>query len=109
MGIEAPGIHQMCFDSIMKCEADIRQNLYQNVLLSGGNTMFRGMANRLESELTGLAPSPMKVKVLAPEDRKYSALIGGSILSSLPTFQEKWITKAEYNESGPSIVHSKCV
>ncbi|CAL2048151.1 unnamed protein product [Caenorhabditis brenneri] len=108
MGMEAPGIHQMCFDSIMKCDEDIRQNLYQNVVLSGGSTMFRGMADRLESELTELAPSSMKIKVIAPEDRKYSALIGGSILSSLPTFQEKWITKAEYNESGPSIVHRKC-
>ncbi|CAL2048149.1 unnamed protein product [Caenorhabditis brenneri] len=109
IGMEAAGIHQMCFDSIMKCDVDIRQNLYQNVVLSGGSTMFRGMANRLESELAGLAPSSMKVKVIAPEAREYSALIGGSILSSLPTFQEKWITKAEYDEFGPSIVHRKCV
>jgi actin-related protein len=46
--------------------------------------------------------------VVAPLDRKYSAWSGGSILSSLSTFQAMWISKAEYDESGPDIVHRKC-
>jgi len=50
----------------------------------------------------------VKVKVVAPPERKYSVWIGGSILSSLSTFATMWITKQEYDESGPSIVHSKC-
>jgi actin-related protein len=50
----------------------------------------------------------MKIKVVAPPERKYSVWIGGSILSSLSTFQSMWISKAEYDESGPAIVHRKC-
>eukprot|EP00694_Reclinomonas_americana_P003447 EC790066.1.p3 GENE.EC790066.1~~EC790066.1.p3 ORF type:complete len:69 (+),score=29.14 EC790066.1:178-384(+) len=53
-------------------------------------------------------PAAMKVKLVAPPERKYSVWIGGSILSSLATFQTMWITKAEFEESGPSIVHRKC-
>ena len=50
----------------------------------------------------------MFVKVTAPEQRKISAWIGGSILSSLDSFKNMWITKEEYDEEGPSIVHRKC-
>jgi len=63
---------------------------------------------RNTEELTALAPSTMKIKVVAPPERKYSVWIGGSILSSLSTFQQMWISKGEYDESGPSIVHRKC-
>ena len=54
------------------------------------------------------APSTMKIKIIAPPERKYSVWIGGSILASLSTFQQMWISKQEYDESGPSIVHRKC-
>jgi actin-related protein len=50
----------------------------------------------------------MKIKIIAPPERKYSVWIGGSILASLSTFQTLWITKAEYDEAGPQIVHRKC-
>merc|ERR1719284_1276646 len=58
----------------------------------------------MTKELTALAPSTMKIKVIAPPERKYSVWIGGSILSSLSTFQQMWISKGEYDESGPTIV-----
>merc|ERR1712096_508655 len=69
---------------------------------------YPGIADRLTKEIQTLAPSTMKVKVIAPPERKYSSWIGGSILASLSTFQQMWITKTEYDESGPSIVHRKC-
>merc|ERR1712087_463099 len=102
------GIHRLLNESIMKCDEDIRREMYTNIVLSGGSTMFRGIDNRLENELTVLAPAPAKVKVIAPPERKYSVWIGGSIISSLSTFEEMWIKKEEYDESGPSIVHRKC-
>jgi actin-related protein len=108
LGMEAAGIHETTYDSIMKCDADIRQDLYGNVILSGGTTMFPGMADRMQSELTALAPSTMKIKIIAPPERKYSVWIGGSILASISTFQRMWISKDEYDEFGPSIVHRKC-
>merc|ERR1712122_392962 len=105
---EASGIHDTSFQSIMKCDVDIRKDLYANVVLSGGTTMFQGIGERMTKELTALAPSTMKIKVVAPPERKYSVWIGGSILSSLSTFQQMWISKGEYDESGPTIVHRKC-
>jgi actin-related protein len=108
IGKEASGIHDTTFQSIMKCDVDIRKDLYSNVVLSGGTTMFQGIGERVTKELTALAPSTMKIKVVAPPERKYSVWIGGSILSSLSTFQQMWISKQEYDESGPTIVHRKC-
>jgi actin-related protein len=108
VGKEAAGIHDTTFRSIMMCEIDIRKDLYANVVISGGTTMFPGIGERLTKELSLLAPSTMKIKVIAPPERKYSVWIGRSILSSLSTFQQMWISKGEYDESGPTIVHRKC-
>jgi len=108
IGKEASGIHDTMFQTIMKCDVDIRKDLYCNIVLSGGTTMFTGISERLTKEMTALAPSTMKIKVVAPPERKYSVWIGGSILASLSTFQQMWISKQEYDESGPSIVHRKC-
>jgi actin beta/gamma 1 len=108
IGKEASGIHDCTFQTIMKCDVDIRRDLYANIVMSGGTTMFPGIAERMTKELTALAPSTMKIKVVAPPERKYSVWIGGSILSSLSTFQQMWISKAEYDDSGPTIVHRKC-
>jgi len=108
LGKEFAGVHELTFQSIMKCDVDVRKDLYGNIVLSGGTTMFPGIAERLNKEVVTLAPSSMKIKVIAPPERKYSVWIGGSILSSLSTFQTMWITKAEYDESGPGIVHRKC-
>ncbi|KAG0448040.1 hypothetical protein HPP92_028035 [Vanilla planifolia] len=107
IGMEAAGIHETTYNSIMKCDVDIRKDLYGNIVLSGGSTMFPGIADRMSKEISALAPSSMKIKVVAPPERKYSVWIGGSILASLSTFQQMWISKAEYAESGPAIVHRK--
>uniref|UniRef100_A0A8C9WXI3 Actin, cytoplasmic 2 n=1 Tax=Sander lucioperca TaxID=283035 RepID=A0A8C9WXI3_SANLU len=90
------------------CDVDIRKDLYANTVLSGGTTMYPGIADRMQKEITALAPTTMKIKIIAPPERKYSVWIGGSILASLSTFQQMWISKQEYDESGPSIVHRKC-
>jgi actin beta/gamma 1 len=108
IGKEALGVHDTMFQTIMKCDGDIRKDLYSNIVKSGGSTMYEGLAARLEKEMIALAPSTMKIKVVAPPERKYSVWIGGSILASLSTFQQMWISKQEYDESGPSIVHRKC-
>ncbi|KAI0301946.1 actin 1 [Multifurca ochricompacta] len=105
LGLEAAGIHETTYNSIFKCDLDIRRDLYGNVVLSGGTTMFPGIADRMQKELTSLSPSSIKVKIVAPPERKYSVWIGGSILASLSTFQNLWCSKQEYDESGPGIVH----
>ncbi|KAL7128270.1 hypothetical protein ABFS83_14G305100 [Erythranthe nasuta] len=108
IGKEASGIHEAVYESIMKCDVDKRKDLYGNVVLSGGSTMFSGFEDRLRKEITGLAPGGTTIEVVAPVERKYNVWIGGSVLASLSIFQEIWITKGEYEESGSEIVHSKC-
>ncbi|CAL4172053.1 unnamed protein product [Meganyctiphanes norvegica] len=108
LGMESTGIHESMYNCIMKCDVDIRKDLYANIVLSGGTTMYPGIADRMQKEITALAPSSVKIKIIAPPERKYSVWIGGSILSSLSTFQTMWITREEYEESGPGIVHRKC-
>ena len=71
IGKEADGIHQTTYQTIMACDVDIRKDLYANIVLSGGTTMFAGIGERMTKELTALAPSTMKIKVVAPPERKY--------------------------------------
>ena len=92
-GKELEGVHKYCFDSVMKCDNDVRKDLFLNIILSGGSTLFEGMAERMWREMHQLAPTSSRIKVLAPPERKYSVWLGGSILASLSTFQTMWITK----------------
>ena len=107
-GFEFEGIDTTLFNSIMQCDIDVRKDLYANIVLSGGTTMFEGLPERIEKEMVRLAPPTMKIKVVAPPERKYAVWIGGSILASLATFPQMVITRDEYNEAGPGIVHRKC-
>ncbi|KAD1157197.1 hypothetical protein R6Q59_003178 [Mikania micrantha] len=102
---EVDGIHEITYKSIMKTDVHIRMDLYRNIILSGGSTLFPGLADRMHKEITHLAPSGMDVKVVAVPWRKYCCWVGGSILASLSTFQQEWISRNAYDESGVSIVH----
>jgi actin-related protein len=110
IGKEYGGIHKQTNDSIMKSDIDVRKDLYMNIVLSGGTTLYPGLPERLTKELKALANPNMatKIKVVAVAERKYCVWIGGSILSSISTFSEMWITKDEFNDAGESIVHRKC-
>ena len=86
VGKEASDIHDTMFQSIIKCDVDIRKDLYGNVVLSGGTTMFQGIGERMTKKLIALARSTMKIQVIAPPERNYSDWIGGSFLISLSIF-----------------------
>lgn len=105
---EEDGLHKVTFDSIQKCDCDIRTDLCANTVLCGGTSMFPGLGERMAKEMVPLFPKSRKVKVVAPPERKYSVYIGGSILSSMSTYPSMWLTKDEYDESGPSVIHRKC-
>jgi actin-related protein len=109
LGKTLPGVHLTTFNSIMKTDVDVRKDLYENIVLSGGTTMYPGIDTRMEKELRALVPNAMQVTITAPPERKYSVWIGGSIWSSLSTSAEMWITKEEYDVTGPSIVHLKAL
>jgi actin len=106
---EIEGIHKSTFDSIMKCDVDIKKDLFKNIVLAGGNTMFKKMKERMKKEIQALAPSTMSPEVEAPADRKYSCWLGGAILSMIEKFEPMWITKKDFDEQGgAAIVHKKC-
>lgn len=111
IGKDFDGIPQQVYSAIMKSDSELRTLLFQNIVLAGGSSLFPGLPERLTKELQRLAPPSIanKVKVIAVPERKYAAWIGGSILSSISTFPRMWITREDYEDAGPTIVHSKCL
>ena len=107
MGLEQIGIHEMLFKSVSKCDAEIQKDLYSNIILSGGSSLFPGLRERLEKELTILAPG-IEIELTLPPEPQRSAWLGGSQISSSPTFTDISISKQEYEEVGASIVNRKC-
>lgn len=105
IGLEYVGIHQLLVNSISKADLDIRRTLYSEIHLAGGSTMFTGLGERLLSEVRKLAPRDTKIRIMAPKNRMLSAWIGGSILASLRNFQDMWVTRAQYDEYGKSIIY----
>lgn len=108
IGLDIPGVHKQIYEAVQKSDIDLRRDLFENITLSGGSTMFDGLQERLNKEISLLVPPTVKVKIIAPVERKYSIWIGGSVMSTLATFQSSWIHQSEFQEVGPSIVHRKC-
>jgi actin len=107
-GWTGDGVEHVLVNGIMKCDGCIRTDLYANIILMGGSTMFQGFPERVTKEIEKLAPWGTKIKVVAPPERKYGAWIGGSIFSSLSSFPQMVVTHEEYNDWGAGIVHRKC-
>jgi actin-related protein len=98
-------------NSVAMCDPDVRSSLYSNISIVGGNSYFLGLVERLHRELSPILPQAMRMKVLIPpslNERRFSSWIGGSILASLGSFHQMWISKQEYDESGKFIIDRKC-
>eukprot|EP00672_Neobodo_designis_P028557 CAMPEP_0174854128 /NCGR_PEP_ID=MMETSP1114-20130205/30094_1 /TAXON_ID=312471 /ORGANISM="Neobodo designis, Strain CCAP 1951/1" /LENGTH=379 /DNA_ID=CAMNT_0016088803 /DNA_START=38 /DNA_END=1177 /DNA_ORIENTATION=+ len=106
---QSKGIHELAVESVESCPMDIRRALLSNVVLSGGSTMFKGLDTRLADEIRTLttARAQEDVHVFAPGERKYSVWMGAALLASLASFAAQWITKADYDEIGPGVVHQR--
>ncbi|XP_077978025.1 actin-like protein 6B [Glandiceps talaboti] len=97
--------------SIGLCDIDIRPSMYNSIIVTGGNSLLLGFIDRLNRELSNKTPPNMRLKIMSSAgtaERRFSSWIGGSILASLGTFQQMWISKQEYEESGKSCVERKC-
>ncbi|KAF3651126.1 Actin-97 [Capsicum annuum] len=88
VGMEVTGINEKSYNSIMRCDVDIRKNLFANIVVSGGSTMFLGITGRMGKEISAISPISMKIKVIKPPEREYNTWIGGSVFASLSTFQK---------------------
>ena len=109
IGMEYLSLQQMVVTAVNKVDIDLRTKLYNSVLLSGGNTLLRGLPEKLHNEIKKIAPKKLKIKLQIPKNRQYSCWIGGNVISTLEIFKKMWITKSDFNEKGKRIVHSKTI
>ncbi|MFX1256882.1 MAG: actin, cytoplasmic 2 [Promethearchaeota archaeon] len=105
IGKELNPLDDIIVEAISECDVDLRRELYGNIVLSGGSTMFPGIKERLTKELREQIPESIDIRIIAPPERMYSVWIGGSILGSLKTFYKMWLTRREYKELGPQASH----
>lgn len=106
-GLEHRGLHELIYSSIKSCKERVRDDLYMNIVVTGGNSMLNGFVLRLQNELSALLSNTKTVCITSPTQRDCSVWTGGSILASLETFQGLWLSREEYEEAGPSIIHRK--
>lgn len=107
---DSVSLAQLVHDSIMACDVDIRAALLQNIVVVGNGAATRGLTERLDWELAVMMPG-QKIKIHSPTipyEKRYAGWLGGSILASLGTFHQLWVTKDEYEEHGMSIIHQRC-
>ncbi|VDP69632.1 unnamed protein product [Echinostoma caproni] len=107
-GLEGNGIQHSIVAAIRECPEELHSYLNGTIVLSGGTTMSKGLPERVRQEVKNLTGEKVVVNVHASPHRKYAVWIGGSILGSLNTFHKLLISKKEFEEIGPSVVHQKC-
>jgi len=108
----------MVVESIGRADIDIRRDLFQNVVVAGGNTLYKGFLERLQRQIPEISPQNVKVKVVSGggggsgsssgSERRFSSWVGGSILSSLGSFQQMWMSRQEFEEHGAIMIERKC-
>jgi len=85
---------------------DARKELCGNILLCGSHSMFPSLDKRLSLEISELVSNNFKCRVIAPRnsmERRFASWIGGSVLTSLGSFQQLWLSKTEYEEYGATL------
>jgi actin-related protein len=103
------GLHKMVASSIDACDVDVRKELYNHIVLTGASTCIVGTDKRLIADLNRNLTPAFRVKLLgAPVERKFGSWTGGSILGSLGSFHQMWVSKAEYEENGAALLAQKC-
>ncbi len=110
-GSDTPrGVSDLVAECIASSDVDIRRELYSNVIFAGGLSLLQGSQMKLQSDLNARVPHGFKLKLISstPAERRFSSWIGGSILASLGSFHQIWISKAEYDEHGAKIIEKKC-
>ncbi|EFC45593.1 hypothetical protein NAEGRDRAFT_32902 [Naegleria gruberi] len=99
------GIHENIIPLIEKCDQDIRNELYRNIVLGGGNTLLKGFRNRIEKECNKI--SPIEVSICETNHAQFSSWKGASILAQTSQFIDLSISRKDYQEYGSKIVHRK--
>ena len=109
IGLEYPGLHEMILNSINNVDIELRKNLYENILLSGGNMAIKGTVNKIFHEIKDKVNQHMKIKISGPKNQHLLNWIGGAIITDMEIFKKMWITKKEWEEKGNKILHEKTI
>jgi actin-related protein len=107
VGVNSPGIHEQTVAAIRKCDPAIAPDLFRNIVLSGGSSLFPGLPERLQKEVLTRAPPATTVTIVASPGRQFAAWIGGSV-ASMKKAEGTWISRKDYRAFGPAIVHRRC-
>lgn len=98
-GKKFKGASVMAGESASSCDVDIKKELYSNILLTGGNILYGSYVEEMISKIGETSPPNIKVKgvsVCAAGERRYLSWIGGSIVTSLSSFQSYWVGAQEW-------------
>uniref|UniRef100_A0A6B2LQW8 Uncharacterized protein n=1 Tax=Arcella intermedia TaxID=1963864 RepID=A0A6B2LQW8_9EUKA len=101
VGLEGGGVHECAYDAVMRCDVDVRRELYGNVVVVGGSAGIEGLGERLRRELMMLPPSPPAVRVVVGPEGRNSCWVGGSLVGSEESFEGRCVSKEEFMEYGP--------
>ena len=110
-GFQFRGLHRMAWDVVDNSDVDIRKTLLHNVVLGGGTMTMKGMVPRFNKELNALLPLGVRAKMVLADtsfETGFAPWLGGAVLGSLSSFYPMWLTKADYEEHGASIVLRTC-
>jgi len=108
IGKELSGIHDLINESINKCDMNIRKTLFENIVISGGSSLFAGFEQRLQKELSRRAQPGVIPKIIATPNRAIGTWHGAATLVASDAFQPLWITRDQWKSMGPSCLHNKC-
>ncbi|KAF0748919.1 actin-like protein 6A, partial [Aphis craccivora] len=101
MGGSMLSISHIVVTSAGMCDVDVRPTLYNNIVITGGNSLIQGFPERLNRDLTARVHANMRLKIISPNgssERRFGAWIGGSIIASTGAFQQMWYSRHQYNE-----------
>ncbi|KAL1559217.1 Actin-related protein 7 [Salvia divinorum] len=113
LGLEAHGIVEQLVRCISTVSTENHRQLLENTVLCGGTASMAGFEDRFQKEAavssSAIRPCLVKAPEYMPDNlTSNSAWVGGAILAKVVFPQNQHLTKADYDENGPSIIHRKC-
>jgi len=115
VGADVPGLAGAVYNAIVNHhEVSMRRIVYEHLMICGGGSCIAGVQDRLLAESRLLAPPSISPAAVATPDympkhtHRYAAWMGGAILAKVVFPQSHHMTRAEYDERGPTAMHNKC-
>ena len=109
IGKEYLGLSDIIFSSINKAEIQLRPKAFENIVLSGGNVLMRGLEDKMKEDIINKCNKIVKVNVSTVKEPQISCWVGGNIISSIDIFKKISVSKTEWEEKGSKILHVKTI